>query len=492
MVCRNKFAGTVYENVHATTFLDYPQYKNDLKTDSTFSILFVGADAISKQNLRRTMPKSYRYLEKHFINLRGYNKIDDNTYPNLMAILTGENMEQLEKSCPFFINEENDNNDKDFLSACNFIWKKFSQLGYFTALGEDASPLGTFNYAKRGFPDPPTDYYYRPYFLAAEQLKSVASNCHVMFCSGPENSGERLLNVAKDFSVTFVNQPSFGFFWMNSFSHDNFNCPSAMDDKVFQFLRDQDFVDSLRNTIFVFYSDHGFRYGGIRQTYLGYLEERLPFIYLRIPDEFQRQFPWEYGNLLINSRRLTTPYDLHNTLQHVLELQNHNYRSPGSLACPQCQSLFKGFEENRTCDEAGVNPHWCTCKNFHDIPTKSPQVEVVTPLVIAEINDLVHSFPESYKCALYRLDRVHLARVSEAMMNANKEMVVYMLLMIYMEPEAKFEVTVELSVEHPHSAKIIRRISRINFYGNNVYCITNYQLMKYCYCQHFNRSGWGI
>lgn len=483
VVCHNKYSRKVYENVHATVTLDYSQYKNNMKSNSAFSVLLVGVDAVSKQNLRRTMPKSYQYLENHFINLKGYNKIDDNTYPNLMAILTGEDMDRLEVSCPFFDNDRNGRNkNKNFLAACNFIWKQFDRLGYFTAFGEDASALGTFNYAKRGFPNAPTDYYYRPYFLAAEQLASTPSRCHVLFCSGPENSGERLLNNVKDFSVTFKNRPSFGFFWMNSFSHDNFNCPSAMDDKVLQFLSDRDFVDSLENTIFVFYSDHGFRYGGIRQTFAGYLEERLPFIYLRFPHGFRRRFPKEYENVLVNSRRLTTPYDLYNTLQHILHLDNNEYKRLTSPACPKCESLFKEIAENRTCEEAGINEHWCTCINYHYIPTTNPLVEFVAPFVVREINDLVQSFPEGHKCAVYILDRVHLARLSNVVATSHKKMVVYLLLMVYMNPEAKFEVTVQLPVGTPYNLKIIRKISRINFYGDHIFCIRDYELMKYCYC----------
>ncbi|KAJ8926963.1 hypothetical protein NQ314_020629 [Rhamnusium bicolor] len=243
VICRNTFYINVYENIHATVILTEAQKKVIRKNSSIFSVLMVGIDSISKQNLMRTMPKSYEYLEENFINLKGYNKIGENTFPNLMAILTGQNTTQLEKTC----------SDTDMQDKCDFLWKTFRDVGFMTAYGEDTPFINTFNYARKGFSSPPTDYYYRPYFIAAEKLSRVKSDCHARFCAGPEASGERTLNNAKDFSITFKSLPSFGLFWTNAFSHDNINCPSAMDDKILQFLSDENFISSLSNTIFIFF-----------------------------------------------------------------------------------------------------------------------------------------------------------------------------------------------------------------------------------------------
>lgn len=145
----------------------------------------------------------------------------------------------------------------------------------------------TFNGVKAGFTDPPTDYYFRPYFLAADDL-SAKYLCLKAHCTGPEKSGIRMQNVIKDFVDTIRNaMPGFGLFWMNSFSHEEVNCPSSMDDDFVEFLEGMETGGYLDNTIVIFFSDHGFRFGKIRLTHTGWMEERLPFVYIWIPHSFR-------------------------------------------------------------------------------------------------------------------------------------------------------------------------------------------------------------
>ena len=93
--------------------------------------------------------------------MSGYNKVGDNTFPNLAAVLTGLTMEQLKNQCWTSSNIPFD--------KCPFIWKDYSELGYVTAYAEDQPPGSTFNYHKTGFVIPPTDYYIRPFLLASEE-----------------------------------------------------------------------------------------------------------------------------------------------------------------------------------------------------------------------------------------------------------------------------------------------------------------------------------
>ena len=75
----------------------------------------------------------------------------------------------------------------------------------------------------------------------------------------------------------------------------------------------------LDNTLLIFFSDHGFRYGPLRQTHTGEVENRLPFIFIHLPKDFNKTFA---DKLRQNQYRLTTPFDIHATLTHLIQGKN--------------------------------------------------------------------------------------------------------------------------------------------------------------------------
>jgi hypothetical protein len=64
-------------------------------------------------------------------------------------------------------------------------------------------------------------------------------------------------------------------------------------------------------TVLFFLSDHGIRFGAVRQTSVGKLEERLPFMFLIFPDWFLKKYP----NLIFPTNCL----DMSITLSLVLD-----------------------------------------------------------------------------------------------------------------------------------------------------------------------------
>ncbi|KAG5892621.1 hypothetical protein JTB14_019710 [Gonioctena quinquepunctata] len=189
---------SVYENVHATiTLKDEVQKKmeNFDNTTKPISVLFVGIDSISRLNFIRSLPNTYKFVEENgWVPLKGYNKMDDNTFPNLMAILTGYNQTYAYNVC--------DPKTVGKLDNCSMLWYDFRKLGFITAYAEDEAFINTFNYRKKGFTIPPVDYYFRPYILATETLDKKYKD-GMKYCTGPESAGERIMNIAKDFTTTF-------------------------------------------------------------------------------------------------------------------------------------------------------------------------------------------------------------------------------------------------------------------------------------------------
>ncbi|XP_066251371.1 uncharacterized protein [Euwallacea similis] len=470
VICRNTIFLNVYENSHFVIIKSSYKYINEDSASKTkWRIFALGIDSMSLLNFQRTMPKSYQHLEDNFLSFKGYNKIEDNTFPNLMAIFTGRSMDTLEPDCL-----RNQTFDR-----CDFIWRYFKQSGYITALGEDEPQINTFNYLKDGFLEPPTDIYLRPYLLAAYNLWKT-SKSHRAICTGPENSAQRIFNAGKDFLDIFPNNPIFSFYWTNSFSHDNVNLPSSMDDTFYEFLTDPIVEGSMDNTILIFFSDHGFRFGDIRFTYSGWLEERLPFMYFKFPNTFKDSYPSFIENFKINAKsRLTTPYDVHMTLQHILKLSDDSYVIKPSLGCPKCKSLFNLIEDNRTCEDAAIEQHYCTCGGYQRVPVDTSEVRHVANYIVSEINRLIIDFKEGNKCANYFLTSIVSASVSNSVSKDQIGGFPVYLVLVQTYPYAMFEATVKVK---NGEMTLLGQISRLNKYKEFSECVNNDILRKYCFC----------
>ena len=90
------------------------------------------------------MPRTLALLrELGAVEMMGYNKVADNTYPNLVPVLSGLEQDEFEKLCW--------TNHKKPFDKCPLLWKSFMNAGYRTVFGEDACSMTTFNYLKPGF-----------------------------------------------------------------------------------------------------------------------------------------------------------------------------------------------------------------------------------------------------------------------------------------------------------------------------------------------------
>jgi len=210
----------IYTNTHAVVPMKAAVELKLNKTSSEsismeekrLSVLLLGFDSASRLNILRTMPKTVKYLPRSgWLEMSGYNKVGDNTLPNLAAVLTGLTMDQLKNQCWTSHNSSFHN--------CPFIWKKFSELGYVIAYAEDAPRGSTFNYHKTGFVIPPTDYYVRPFLLASEEKLPVKKRYYISVCLGTTPTSEHTFRCTLDFVTVFNNTPSFIMSWINNLNH---------------------------------------------------------------------------------------------------------------------------------------------------------------------------------------------------------------------------------------------------------------------------------
>lgn len=127
-----KSKSTIYKDVHAMIIDKGQRRVRNLNVPDKPSVMIISIDSLSRLNLIRSMPMTYDLLNTHgFMSLDGYTKVADNTFPNVVPILTGMFVKQMTKRCWKSPNDEMD--------GCPFLWKDFKQRGIFYKIFNEKS-----------------------------------------------------------------------------------------------------------------------------------------------------------------------------------------------------------------------------------------------------------------------------------------------------------------------------------------------------------------
>ncbi|XP_076625546.1 uncharacterized protein LOC143343961 isoform X1 [Colletes latitarsis] len=442
------------------------------------SLLIVGLDSVSRLNFHRMMPRTVQALQDlEAVEMLGYTKVADNTYPNLVPVLSGLTDDELHDLCW-------QTKDKTF-DECPFIWKNYSAAGYRTVFGEDACAMTTFNYLKPGFREPPTDYYLRPFCIASEKDIGNTHKLNANLCVGNRKTFDNLLDYTRKTASQFADDPYFALFWQSSLTHDFFNYPQLGDESYYNFIAHLSSQQLLNHTALVVMSDHGMRWGSFRETYQGRMEDSLPFVFMVLPAWWRDKYQVAWANLRKNTRSLTTAFDLHETLLDLLEskhLEEGNVKSRLKLlsndkTLPRGISWFLPIPDYRTCAMAGIASHWCMCHNSHDVPLNDEHLRDKAVFLVAELNGMLKKFVQ---CAILKLKEIRAAKAWQNKSD-NSDLVDYTIT-IQTEPgNAIFEGTVRYR-EKDKIKKLVGSVSRLNAYGKQSACVDEFNMRLYCYC----------
>lgn len=470
------------------------QPPDQLRPDQ-LNVMVVGIDAVSRLNFHRQMPRTAAVLLDRLgaVELLGYNKVGDNTYPNLMPVLTGLDVDELSATCLGNANSTYD--------ACSFIWDLYREQGYTTAFAEDMAGLGLFNYFRKGFRRQPTDFRLRPLIMEMEMTVSSKHVANAHLCLG----GRRPIDILVEYIQRFLEamtrttaavRPFFAFFWTASYTHDFFNYPQLIDDRFAEFLGS--FDDS--NTFLLLMSDHGMRWGPYRRTYQGMMEERQPFLFLVPPRWFASRHPVAFGNLLANRHRLTTHFDLYETLRDLLEpaaslsaatLERRTAELRQMEPLPRGLSLFVPVPATRTCAQAGISPHWCTCHEKRQMATSGPMVRRAARYVVQHINELVRPYESCQTLSLHSIADATAGASNDDIVGgrsaANRtEHFADVTVRLRTKPGlAEFEATVRVLEGAEGALSLTGPISRTNLYGTQSECVYDARIKLYCFCDSF-------
>lgn len=486
VLCYDSDGTEIYEEYHSFIH-DKPKVEKRCKKhkEPGYSVLIIGVDAMSRLNMHRQLKKTSRYLLDHMdaVEMFGFNKVGDNTFPNLIPLLVGYDERELPYVCW-------NTSETEPLDDCNFLWKRFAKEGYRTLYAEDFPHMSSFNYLKEGFHYQPTDYYFRQFILPYEKALGSNKQISTYACVGSVSETEAVLHWTELFASHFKDRKYFAFSWINSLTHDFLNKGSSADHMYEHFFRTLHESGALNNTITIVLGDHGMRWGSIRKTYIGRLEERLPMLLIYLPPDFKKKHPKKAETLKSNSHRLVTPFDLHATLVNILHLQeNFTFVNPDDVSeelalnfTKRAYTLFQPVPENRSCDDASIDEHWCTCESSLPMDPYNENVKKAAAFLIKQVNSLLK--PEREKCALLKLKSITDARVwyPESQHRGHTVNDTILTIIVKVKPsKAIFEGTVRISAPKKEY-ELLGTVSRLNIYGNQSACIQDAVLRKYCYC----------
>lgn len=272
----------------------------------------------------------------------------------------------------------------------------------------------------------------------------------------------------------------------------------------------------------------------------------MPFFSFIFPEAFKNRYPKEYAQFKDNMHRLTTPFDVHETFLDLLrmfslsievEMSVRKYDTKVNISAgvqtndellkkPRAQpivepniandqlvrakkfnraiSLLKPVSKNRTCADAYIEPHWCSCLTLNFQNTSTELVKRAANAVVDRIN--IYTSGERRRCEILSLSNItwagtlqprqtllkfkqnrdldgYLADLSSTTTKITKDL--YQL-QIHVQPgDSIFEASLTHYLSTNQFVVNITDVSRINKYGEQARCIMdkNPDLRKFCFCR---------
>ncbi|CAD6998483.1 uncharacterized protein LOC101462702 isoform X2 [Ceratitis capitata] len=467
---------------HAIKDNSYMKNKTNMPGQQ-LSIMILGIDSVSHLNFLRHMKRTADFIRKHlnYVEFWGFNKVGDNTYPNLIPLLTGLASDELKLSCMRA-------KGMNYIDGCPFIWKRFKEAGYITAFLEDVAESSIFG-VNPIFKYQPTDYYIRPITLEMEKKIQYYYSVNVNLCMGGRRTVDLVLEMVHKLMPFLQTENFFSLFWLLSMTQDLIYMPKLLDNDFVDLFERFQTSGIFNKTVVLLMSDHGLRWGSFRGTYQGMMEERQPLLVAIYPTWFKQKYAKAVYNLENNAKRLTTFYDVYATLLDLLNLDNLR---PSTLQArskeilesdviPRGISLFLSVPETRTCENAGIAKQWCTCYQRTEMPTNDGQVQEAARYTVKLINEQLKSYPQCRVLYLNSiLEAVMLTPHNTIIRDVNNDYGVDISLRLQTKPGlAVFESTVRIAGS---KKKLASTISRLNLYESQSYCIKKSELKMYCYC----------
>ena len=508
VTCQTREGNVVFERLLTNVAFNSTTLSNTVQQESEerLSVVLFGIDSVSRSCAIRKLPKTFKYLTKILgaYDFKGHMKVGENTLPNLVPLFTGLRVWTPEIPITDYARESYD--------IVPFIWNNFSQAGYATMLAEDMPDISTFNYLTKGFNHQPTDHYLRTFYLGLSEMEKIRSKLGYVF-RFLEN---RNINLQKSSSMCYHDKPhhviqtdylrkfihtyrgkrKFAVSFLTEIAHEYPNFLSYGDEDFLQFLQWMNNQGHLNTTVLVFFSDHGARIDKIRNTFVGRIEARMPLTIIHIPDHIKRKFPNLDMNMQQNTKRLSTNFDLYQTMVDIMQ---SNYQSPTiSYVDNKLRgiSLFRALPKSRSCADAWIPESHCGCYSSSVVNISTNHI--VKNAAAAMVHNLNFRLKSETLCAQLELLAIQEAyQITQGLEHSYTENTGISLLQFSQPeqgpPDQRYFVVIETVPGHAifesyyvygnkNGGRLLGEVIRVNKYGDQGHCISDKRLRPLCYC----------
>ena len=494
--CRKKASRRLQRPIYSSLFIQFikkhkPIIKSNDNKCKPLSIMLISYDSVSRSSWLNRLNKTNKLIfeKMKFELLKGYNILGDGTPAALIPIYTGQTEEEL----PNVLKSNPNANYVD--QEYPFIWKELHKNGYISMQLEDWPHLGAFNYRMKGFSNQTCHHYYKHYQMRLEAFKNEKkfNKKNDDFCIGAKKRHKVLIDLMTQFKIEYnkiANNLIIMHYVENSHNtNERFNW---VDDDLYSFLNNGYNEGLFDNTAIFLYSDHGARFANKRSSNNRYLEERLPFFAIYLPEEYKINNPNKFNNLKINTNLLTSPFDIYATVRDLTCLNNPINKNKNNLE--RSISLLNEISPKRNCENIGISEHFCTCqKNWIKLNSKSNKVINSVEFTIDSINHISSKY--RHLCMKLTLKEIIS---SESVLNKNNIELIKIQFVTSPNNGTYESIVYSKSIEsyefksNTFSIRSKNDISRIDSYGEQPRCVSNLtsasnpnenlDLRKFCFC----------
>ena len=451
---------------------EFREYRNQhLEIHDMLNVALIVLESQSAANVQRKMPNAFNQIksaENAFI-FNGHAIVGDGTTDQLCAMLIG----QLETDLPDALKSSVNSVSVD---EWGFIFEDFRAKGYATLFTEDDPNFPAFNYRLNGFKNPPVDHYARVFWQCA-----TTERIGQELCVGNKPYHKVNLDYTQSLFDAYEERPKFSVTVLSAESHNNINNIQYIEEELRKFLKNMENKGHLHNTFVFILGDHGLRASSFRPSFAGWLEERLPFFALLVPDAYLCGDKLQKSAIQENAQYLTSHFDIYATL---LDILSTNSRSTVG------ESLLKKIDhKTRTCEAAGVGHHWCPCTNFTPIDGVDKQYETIALSVVDYINAMIANETVENRCAKLEFEAIqdisYSVRSNLDLVDRYLNQTDYLLVISVAPSGGIYEASV--TRENASALYVHPSISRLDLYGNQSTCIIrdHPNLRKFCFCKEF-------